>query len=148
MMYCEITPDPIVDFAELMERVRSDSDGAVILFTGVVRDHHEGRSVAELRYETYEEMARSTLQRICGEVSERFEIGDVAVIHRVGALDIGETSVAIAVAAPHRETAYQASREIIERLKSEVPIWKKERYTDGAESWVQGARPEVPESPG
>lgn len=142
-MYCEVTAEPIVGIADLMARVRADSDGAILLFTGVVRDHHQGRSVTELSYEAYEEMAASALRRICKEVCGRFEIGDVAVVHRVGRLEIGEISVAIAVAAPHRDPAYKASREIIERLKREVPIWKKERYADGGESWVEGVRPEV-----
>ena len=145
-MYCEVTSEPIVAVSELMARVRSDSDGAIVLFTGVVRDHHDGRSVADLRYEAYEEMAAAALRRICQEVCDRFEIGDVAVVHRIGQLEIGETSVAIAVSAPHREAAYRASREIIERLKREVPIWKKERYGDGGESWVEGIQPELPES--
>ena len=143
-MHCEVTSEPIVAVGDLMQRVRSDSDGAVLLFTGVVRDHHEGRAVAELRYEAYEEMAASAIRRICEEACERFEIGDVAVVHRLGQLEIGEISVAIAVAAAHRDPAYRASREIIERLKREVPIWKKERYADGGESWVEGVRPEVP----
>lgn len=146
-MHCEITSDPIDDLAGLMAAVRSDADGAVILFTGVVRDHHEGRPVSELRYDAYAEMATAVLRRICQDVAARYEIGDVAILHRIGQVGIGEVSVAIAVAAPHRDPAYRASREIIERLKHEVPVWKKERYADGGESWVEGVRPDVPESP-
>lgn len=136
-MYCAITRDPI-DVNALMRRVRSDADGALLTFAGVVRDHHEGRSVVALSYEAYEEMAENKLRSICEEITSQLEVGDIAVVHRVGQLDIGDVSVAIAVAAPHRDAAYRASREIIERLKREVPVWKKERYADGEEVWQDG----------
>lgn len=142
MVDCRITSEPI-DVQELMRRVRSDSDGAVLLFTGVVRDHNEGRAVEGLQYEAYAEMAGGVLTRIAEEVASRYELGAIAVSHRVGDLGIGDVSVAIAVAAPHRDPAYRASREIIERLKREAPIWKRERYADGAEGWVKGTEPEV-----
>jgi molybdopterin synthase catalytic subunit len=144
-MYCVVTRDPI-DPAGLLRRVRSDSDGAVLIFAGVVRDHHEGRAVAALAYEAYEEMAVEKIEMICGEVATRFDVGELAVAHRVGELAIGDISVVIAVAAPHRDAAYKASREIIERVKSEVPIWKRERYLDGGEVWRDGAVPDVPEA--
>lgn len=143
-MYCTVTRDPI-DATGLLHRVRSDPDGAVLLFAGVVRDHHEGRSVEALAYEAYEEMAVEKMATICREVSARFEVGELAVVHRVGDLEIGDISLVIAVAAPHRDAAYKASREIIERIKTEVPIWKRERYSDGGEVWRDGAVPEVPE---
>ncbi|NIR42944.1 MAG: molybdenum cofactor biosynthesis protein MoaE [Gemmatimonadetes bacterium] len=136
-MYCAIITEPI-DASELASRVRTDADGAVITFTGVVRNHHEGRPVEALRYETYREMAEGKLRRICEEAAARFEVGDIAVVHRVGQLAIGDIAVAIAVAAPHRDAAYRASREIIERIKREVPIWKRERYADGGEDWQEG----------
>ncbi len=142
-MYCVVSRGPI-DAAELLQRVRSDADGAVLLFAGVVRDHHEGRSVEALAYEAYEEMAVAKMEMICQEVSTRFEVGELAVAHRVGDLEIGEISVVIAVAAPHRDAAYKASREIIERIKTEVPIWKRERYSDGGEVWRDGTTPDVP----
>jgi molybdopterin synthase catalytic subunit len=141
-MDCRIVREPI-DTADLMRRVRTDADGAVILFAGVVRNHHEGRSVEALGYEAYDEMAVEVLRAIAADVMERFAITDVAVEHRVGDLEIGEASVAIAVAAPHRDAAYGASREIIERLKREAPIWKRERYADGEEEWVEGFEPEA-----
>lgn len=144
-MYCEITREPL-DLAALLARVRSDSDGALILFAGVVRDHDAGRAVQGLRYEAYEEMARGKLETICREVLAEHEIGDVSVVHRTGDLSVGEASVAIAVAAPHRDAAYRASREIIERLKREVPIWKRERYADGEENWLEGSTPPLPQS--
>jgi molybdopterin synthase catalytic subunit len=144
-MYCIVTRDPI-DAADLLRRVRSDADGAVLVFAGVVRDHHEGRAVEALAYEAYEEMAVEKMEMICEEVGSRFEVGELAVAHRVGELAIGDISVVIAVAAPHRDAAYKASREIIERVKSEVPIWKRERYSDGGEVWRDGAVPDVPEA--
>lgn len=142
-MYCRIAREPI-DVTELMQQVRSDEDGAVIVFTGVVRNHDRGRPVEGLEYAAYEAMAVGALERICDDVQASFDIGDVAVVHRVGELAIGETSVAIAVAAPHRDAAYGACREIIERLKREVPIWKRERYVGGREEWLEGVAPEVP----
>lgn len=142
MPYCRVITGPI-DTLDLMRRVRRDSDGAVLLFTGVVRNHNEGRPVERLEYEAYAEMATAVLQRIVEEVGDRDEVGEIAVVHRVGELEIGEASVAIAVAAPHRDAAYRASRDVIERLKREVPIWKHERYADGDEAWVEGTTPEV-----
>ncbi len=144
-MYCRIAREPI-DITALMERVRSDEDGAVIVFTGVVRNHDKGRVVERLKYEAYEAMAVAAIERICGDVQASFDIGDLAVVHRVGELAIGEASVAIVVAAPHRDAAYRASREIIERLKREVPIWKRERFVGGGEEWLEGVAPEIPDT--
>ena len=146
-MDCRITREPI-DLAGLLTRVRSDADGAVLLFTGVVRDHHEGRAVEGLRYDAYEEMAAKKLEAICEEVGSAHAVGEIAAVHRVGELAIGEASVAIAVASPHRDAAYAASREIIERVKRELPIWKRERYVDGREEWLSGNVPPTPERPG
>jgi molybdopterin synthase catalytic subunit len=139
-MYCQITSSPI-NATDLIPRVRRDSDGAVVLFMGVVRDHDAGRPVVGLSYEAYEAMATRKLSEVCADVAAQYEIGDIAVIHRIGDLAVGEASVVIAVAAPHRDAAYKASREVIERLKREVPIWKRERYADGDESWLRGTAP-------
>jgi molybdopterin synthase catalytic subunit len=136
-MYCEIVNQPI-DVAALERRVRTNADGAVLTFSGVVRDHHEGRDVESLHYEAYGDMALSKLRSICEEVASQCDVTDIAAVHRVGDLEIGDVSVAIAVAAAHRDAAYEASREIIERLKREVPIWKRERYRDGKEEWQEG----------
>jgi molybdopterin synthase catalytic subunit len=141
-VFVTISREPI-DTSGLVGRVRSDADGAVILFTGVVRNHHEGRQVVALRYEAYEAMASEKLRAICASVASTYEVTDLAVAHRIGDLTIGDVSVAIAVSAPHRDAAYKASREVIERLKREVPIWKLERYADGEEAWVKGAIPEL-----
>lgn len=143
-MLCRITRDPI-DTAALLQRVRADHDGAVILFLGVVRNHDSGRAVEGLRYEAYEEMARAKLEAICSAVAEAHEVSDIAVVHRIGELAVGEASVAIAVAAPHRDPAYRASREVIERIKVEVPIWKRERFADGQEEWLAGRVPPTPD---
>lgn len=142
-MFCRVTSEPI-DPQQAAQRVRSDTDGAVVLFSGVVRSHHQDRPVVGLRYEAYEEMATEVLTRICEEVASQFSIGDIAVVHRVGELSVGDVSVAIAVAAPHRDAAYKASREVIERLKREVPIWKRERYADGDEEWLDSTLPSAP----
>jgi molybdopterin synthase catalytic subunit len=139
-MYCHVTRSPI-DPLDVMRRVRSDSDGAVLLFTGVVRNHDAGRVVAKLTYEAYEAMAEERLRAICEEVAAGHDVGGIAAVHRLGELAVGEVSVAVAVAAPHRDAAYRASRELIERLKQEVPIWKRERYADGEEAWLEGTPP-------
>jgi len=142
-LFCRVTSDPI-DPQGAAQHVRSDADGAIVLFSGVVRNHDDGRAVVGIRYEAYEEMATEALEKICREVADQFPIGDIAVVHRVGPLSVGDVSVAIAVAAPHRDAAYKASREVIERLKREVPIWKRERYADGDEEWLDGTIPTDP----
>lgn len=142
---CHVTRDPI-EAAALLDTVLSPSDGAVLLFAGVVRDHNEGREVGHLDYQAYAPMAEAMLREIVGEVRERWETGDIAVVHRIGRLEIGETSVVIAVASPHRAEAYEASRYIIEELKKRVPVWKREGYVEGESEWLGGAipAPEVP----
>lgn len=132
-----------IDVETLLKEVASSSDGALLLFLGVVRDHHGGRKVAGLVYEAYREMAEETLERIAGEAEERFGTDRIRVLHRVGALEVGEVSTAIAVATPHREESYGASRYIIEEIKKRLPIWKHERYLEGDAAWVEGEVPEV-----
>jgi molybdopterin synthase catalytic subunit len=137
---CRITREPIAA-ASLLEECTAAEDGAALLFVGVVRNHNEGRAVGHLSYDAYEEMAARVLEAIVAEAEGRWEIGRVAVEHRIGRLEIGEASVAIAVAAPHRGEAYEASRYIIEELKKRVPIWKREGYVDGEAEWLGGAVP-------
>jgi len=132
-----------LDTAGLLARVGAPEDGAAILFVGIVRDHADGRPVTGMRYDAYEDMARPVLAEIAREAAERLGTDRVAVEHRVGDLDIGEPSVAIAVSSPHREEAYAASRYVIEEIKRRLPVWKKERYADGDEAWVEGAVPPV-----
>jgi molybdopterin synthase catalytic subunit len=142
MVFAHVTSEPI-DAAEVLARVGADEDGAVLLFLGVVRNHAEGRAVAGMRYDAYEAMAGSVLGQIAREASERHGTDRIAVVHRVGDLLLGETSVAIAVSTPHRAEAYAANREIIEEIKKRLPVWKKEHYVDGASAWVEGVVPPV-----
>ena len=132
---CRVTADAL-DVAALLADTGAPEDGAVLLFLGIVRNHNEGRTVDHLDYHAYAPMAEATLREIVAEAQQRWEIGDVAVAHRTGTLAVGEASVAIAVAAPHRAAAYDASRYIIEELKQRVPIWKKEGYRNGDREWL------------
>ena len=139
-MYSAVVREPI-DPGSVLGRVASREDGAVLLFLGVVRDHADGRSVRGMRYDAYEEMAADVLAEIASEASERLGTDRVAVVHRVGELEIGEVSVAFAVSSPHRAEAYDASRYVIEEIKKRLPVWKKEHYVDGAAEWVDGTVP-------
>ena len=121
-LLCRVTDRPI-DGAALLAECTTTRDGAALLFVGVVRDHNEGREVGHLEYSAFEEMAVKVMEQIAAEAAARWEIGRTAVVHRVGRLELGEASVAIAVAYPHRDAAYQASRYIIEELKRRVPVW-------------------------
>lgn len=140
---CWITTEPL-DPAALLSSVVAPSDGAVLLFWGVVRNHNDGRGVGHLEYETYTGMAEATLRQIVDEAKQQWALGEVAVAHRVGRLAIGDASVGIAVAAPHRAEVYEASRYIIEELKKRVPIWKREGYLEGDTQWLAGVDPRVP----
>ncbi|MDR7483570.1 MAG: molybdenum cofactor biosynthesis protein MoaE [Armatimonadota bacterium] len=139
----DLVADPIrVD--PLLDAVRHPDAGAVVLFLGTVREHSRGRRVQRLEYEAYETLARAEMQRIAAEAARRFG-ARVAMVHRVGTLAIGEISVAIAAAAPHRREAFDAGRFAIDTLKQTVPIWKKEVWADGAQ-WIgqddaQASRP-------
>jgi molybdopterin synthase catalytic subunit len=139
-MHCRITPDPI-DTASLLAAAPASSDGAVLLFLGVVRDLNEERAVGHLEYEAYEPMAERLLEEIVREARERWNTGAISVVHRVGRLEIGEASVAIVVAAPHRADAYAASRYVIDEIKKRVPIWKREGYVEGESEWLPGNSP-------
>lgn len=136
-MHCRVTIDPI-EPTSVLEGLVSDGDGAAILFLGTVRDRNDGREVGHLDYHAYAPMAEATLREIVAEACARWETGEIAVVHRYGRLEIGEVSVAIAVASPHRAEAYEASRYIIEELKKRVPIWKREGYVSGETEWVRG----------
>jgi len=138
--YAAITREPI-DPARLLGDSVSPGDGAALLFWGVVRNQNDGRSVSHLEYHAYAGMAERMMHRIAEEAIERFGVGDVRIVHRVGTLAIGEASVAIAVASPHRGEAYEASRYVIEELKQRVPIWKREGYVEGESEWVPGFTP-------
>ncbi|MGI5838029.1 MAG: molybdopterin converting factor subunit 1 [Chloroflexota bacterium] len=130
----EITGDKI-DVNRVVEAVRRDEDGAVATFVGVVRNNNRGKQVLYLEYEAYPEMALGKMREISQEISSRWELDHVAIVHRVGRIEVGETSVVIAVSAPHRAEAFEACRFAIDRLKETVPVWKKEVYADG-EEWL------------
>ncbi|HEX8905615.1 MAG TPA: molybdenum cofactor biosynthesis protein MoaE, partial [Longimicrobiaceae bacterium] len=133
--YAAVTDRPL-DAARLLADSVHPDDGAALLFWGVVRNENDGRPVSHLEYHAYAEMAERTMHRIAEEAISRFGVGDVRVVHRVGRLAVGEASVAICVAAPHRGEAYEASRYVIEELKRRVPVWKREGYVDGESEWV------------
>jgi molybdopterin synthase catalytic subunit len=135
-----VTPDPI-DPAALLGDTLSPADGAALLFWGVVREENDGRAVSSLEYSAYAPMAEKEMLRIADEARARFGTGAIHVVHRTGLLRIGEASVAIAVASPHRAEAYEASRYVIEQLKQRVPVWKREGYVDGETEWVPGFTP-------
>lgn len=118
----------------------SDADGALCLFVGTVRDHNRGRRVVRLEYEAYEQMALPLLQEIADETARRWPVTAVHLVHRLGTLAVGEASVAVAVASPHRDEAFQACRHAIDTLKRTVPIWKKEFYADGS-AWLDDVPP-------
>jgi molybdopterin synthase catalytic subunit len=125
-----------IDPLGLVRRVGGPANGAVILFLGAVRQLNEGRAVTGIDYAAYEAMASHELNAIVAEAADRFGSADIAVEHRLGTLTVEEISVAIAVGHPHRDSAYEASRWVIEELKKRVPIWKREHYTDGTREWV------------
>ncbi len=131
-----LTRDP-VDAREVSARVRRNQDGAIVVFDGVVRDNTKGRPTLFLEYECYEPMAIKVMADIGCELSGAYPIGRIAMVHRLGRLEIGESSVVIAVSAPHRRPAFEAALEAIDRLKRRVPIWKKEHFA-GGEVWVEG----------
>jgi molybdopterin synthase catalytic subunit len=134
--------DPI-DSAGLIDHVRTASDGAVVTFNGCVRNQSHGRRTLYLDYEAYESMAVAKLYEIAVAARAQFTIDRMAIAHRLGRLEIGETSVFIAVSAPHRPAAFDACRFTIDTLKRTVPIWKKEYFEDGA-VWADGELPPAP----
>ncbi len=133
--------DVPIDSADLIRRTMRSSDGACIVFEGVVRDHHEGKAVESIFYDAYRPMAEKEISKIIDDVRTQFPEVAVGVIHRLGQLRVGDASIAIVCTSPHRAEAYEASRLLIDRIKETVPIWKKERGP-GGEEWVgwQGAK--------
>ena len=129
-----LTDDPI-DTRAITQRVMRPSDGACVVFEGVVRNHHQGKSVESIFYDAYRPMAEKEMARIVGGVQEEFPDVAVAVIHRLGHLRVGDASIVIACSSPHRGVAFDACRAMIDRIKQTVPIWKKERGP-GGEEWV------------
>ena len=132
--YVLVTADPI-NPADIAAWVATESDGAVVVFHGITRDNNEGRQVIDLEYEAYSPMAENEMREIIAEMHPRWDIGAVAVAHRTGKVGIGEMSMCLAVAAPHRADAFAAAQHFVDELKQRVPIWKKERF-EGGEVWI------------
>jgi molybdopterin synthase catalytic subunit len=135
-MNVEIVDGPI-DADELVAGVKAGADGAVCVFDGIVRDNTRGRQTLYLDYEAYREMALEQMRGLAEQARTRFGVRDVAMVHRLGRLMVGETSVLIAVASAHRGAAFDACRWLIDTLKKTVPIWKKETFAGGA-VWADG----------
>jgi len=134
--YYLLTRSPIPT-ADLVRQQKASEDGAVVVFEGVVRNNSRGRRTLYLEYEAYEPMAIRKMEEIGAEVRRKFEVDHVGMIHRLGRLEIGETSVAIIVTSAHRRAAFGACQFAIDRLKQIVPIWKKEHFEDGS-VWAEG----------
>jgi len=134
-----------IDTRRVGENLKRSQDGALLVFEGVVRNQTRGRKTLYLDYEAYEEMALREMESLAARALERFPVRDVAIVHRLGRLEIGETSVLIVVASAHRAAAFEACRWLIDTLKKTVPIWKKEYFEDGA-VWADGEPfpPEIP----
>jgi len=126
-----------VDRDALVASLKQPGDGAVVVFDGIVRDNTRGRKTLYLDYEAYEEMALAEMQKLAREAAERFAIDRVGVVHRLGRLEIGESSIVIVVTSAHRAAAFDACRWLIDTLKRTVPVWKKEHFADGA-VWTDG----------
>lgn len=130
-----LTHEPI-DSAAVLARVRSPQAGAVVLFLGTTREWTRGRQTRSLDYECYAEMAERKLAELEAEARRRWPVVECAIVHRVGHLELGEASVAVAVGTPHRKDAFEAGQWLIDTLKEVAPIWKKENWADGASEWV------------
>jgi molybdopterin synthase catalytic subunit/molybdopterin converting factor small subunit len=126
-----------IDGGRIVSAVKAGADGAVCVFDGIVRDNTRGRPTLHLDYEAYEEMALKQMQELRAQAMEKFNVREVAVVHRLGRLVVGETSVLIVVASAHRGAAFEACRWVIDTLKKTVPIWKKEQFVDGT-VWADG----------
>ena len=151
--------EAVIDPSAVLADVEHPSHGAALLFLGVVRDHNDGRSVRGIHYEAYREMAEAELRRIALDCLREASVARdpsaardpddlppgarVSLVHRVGELSVGEVSLAVAVSTAHRADGYELSRALLEELKRRLPVWKKERYVDGAAEWLDGHPPEA-----
>lgn len=134
--FYELTTEPL-DVGRIARRVVPEECGAIVTLDGFVRRWTRGRETLYLEYEAYEPMALKEMEKLGAAAREKFDIAHVGIVHRLGRLEIGETSVVISVAAPHRRAAFEACEWLIKELKRTVPIWKKEIYADG-EKWIAG----------
>ncbi|MEM0118504.1 MAG: molybdenum cofactor biosynthesis protein MoaE [Conexivisphaerales archaeon] len=126
-----------IEINRLIDSIKDPECGGLVVFLGTVRNHSEAGRVKELEYEAYEEMAKKKMSEISNQAKEKWPVKKVAILHRKGRLKIGDISVAVGVSSPHRKEAFEACRYIIDSVKGEVPIWKKERLADGGERWVE-----------
>jgi molybdopterin synthase catalytic subunit len=131
----QLTTDAI-DPAAVLAEVGSPAAGAVLLFLGTARNHSDGRATASLDYESYNEMATKMLAKLEAEARQRWPLTGCVLVHRLGHLEIGEASVAIAVSSAHRDVAFAAGQWLIDTLKEIVPIWKRENWADGTSAWI------------
>ena len=129
----------VIDSTKVARSLQNDEDGAVVIFEGVVRNNARDKAVRYLEYEAYEPMALKKLEEVGRLAKEKFDIRDIAIVHRLGHMDIGECSTLIVVASAHRNGAFDACRYAIDAIKQIVPIWKKEFYADG-EVWIEGVK--------
>jgi molybdopterin synthase catalytic subunit len=134
---CVVLTREVINSAAVQTSVKAEADGAVCVFDGIVRDNTRGRKTLHLDYEAYEEMALKQMRLLRAEAIEHFGVREVAIVHRLGRLVVGETSVLIVVASAHRGAAFEACRFVIDTLKRTVPIWKREQFEDGA-VWADG----------
>ena len=140
----EITNRPL-DPEKVTSQVRRDTNGGVVTFLGATRDNFQGKRVLTLEYEAFEEMALKKMEEIRGEIQTEFQIEDIAISHRIGTVPIGQVSLVVAVASPHRKEAFLACHKAVDRVKEIVPIWKKEVFEDGSR-WVACEDHEMPAS--
>ena len=130
-----LTHSPI-DSATILAEVASNNAGAVVLFLGTTREFTKGRQTASLDYECYPEMAERKLAELEKQAREKWPLVQVSIVHRLGHLELGEASIAIAVSSPHRQAAFEAGKWLIDTIKEDVPIWKQENWADGTSEWV------------
>jgi molybdopterin synthase catalytic subunit len=133
----------LIDYHSITEQVRRPDCGGVVTFLGTVRDLTGDKITTALDYEAYPEMAEKKMAEIEEETRKRWPVGDMMIVHRLGHLEVGEISVAVAVSCPHRAQAFDACRYAIDRLKELVPIWKKENWADGGTEWVHPSKSEI-----
>ena len=136
----------VLEPQRLTDAVRADESGAVTLFYGVARNNNEGRAVRALEYEAHDTLAEKKLREVGDEVLKRFDITGIGVHHRTGHIEVGETSLLVAVSSAHRREAFEACHFAVDRIKETVPIWKKEIWVEGGSDWVAGHPVEAPES--
>lgn len=135
MKYVELTDEVIVE-NDLVAHVSTPESGAVLTFLGVVRNHHHGKAVSRLDYTAYGSMAVEQMNQIAETVLERWSVHRIALVHRLGTLEVGEASIGIAISLAHRQEGFDALRYVIDTFKEVVPIWKKEHFEDGVSEWV------------